>query len=267
MTKEPTTLEASAAPPPQPPLNPQLEQHILHKLDLTLLPTLWLLFVISFADRNNIGNAKILGMEQDLDLRKNHYNLSIMSFTLAYVLFGIPSNLIFHKFGPQCLSIMMFVWGICALSQGLVRSWEQLVVCRFLMGVFEAGFVPGCASLIGRYYQREEFLKRYAGFFSGAIFAGAFNGLVSYGVARADGRAGLRGWRWVFLVEGVVTCVFAVAGFWLIPEFPEKTGLFRGEEKEVLLERLRRDRGGEEEEGRVWECVWEALRDWKIWLA
>lgn len=75
------------------------------------------------------------------------------------------------------------------------------MVCRFLMGVFEAGFVPGAAYLIGSYYKKDEFLKRYAVFFSGAIFAGAFNGLVSYALALADGKAGLAGWRWIFLVS------------------------------------------------------------------
>ncbi|EME81832.1 uncharacterized protein MYCFIDRAFT_32917, partial [Pseudocercospora fijiensis CIRAD86] len=248
------------------PSTPNLDTHILHKLDKTLLPLLWLLFTISFADRTAIGNAKIQGMSHDLILTGNRYNLAVMTFTLAYVLFAIPSNLLFRKLGPQTLPAMMILWGICALGQGLVKTWRELVVCRFLLGTFEAGFVPGAACLIGSYYRKDEFLKRYAVFFSGAIFAGAFNGFVSYALAKADGVGGIAGWRWIFLVEGILTCVVALPTFWLIPAFPEETKMFKGEEKVALLERLREDGGSEPTEG-MWTHVMEALLDWKIWLA
>ncbi|KXT08296.1 hypothetical protein AC579_6684 [Pseudocercospora musae] len=252
--------------PTPPPLDPKIESRIIRKLDLTLIPMLWFLFIVSFADRSNIGNAKIQGMSHDLSLTGNRYNIAVMVFTLAYVILGIPANIAFRNLGPKSLSGMMFIWGICALCQGLVRSWEGLVVCRFFLGVFEAGFVPGAAYLIGSYYKKDEFLKRYAIFFSGAIFAGAFNGLVSYALALADGAAGLAGWRWIFLVEGLLTCVVALPTFWLMPAFPEETKMFEGEEKAVLLERLRRDGGSEPTES-MWTHIMAALLDWKIWLA
>ncbi|KXT04923.1 hypothetical protein AC578_3416 [Pseudocercospora eumusae] len=254
------------SPSPPAPLNPQIETHILHKLDLTLLPTLWLLFIISFADRNALGNAKIQGMSHDLTLSGNRYNIAVTAFTLSYTTCGIPASIAVRKLGPKSLAGMMMIWGVCALSQGLVRSWEGLVVCRVFMGIFESGFVPGCGDLIARYYTSDEVLKRYAVFFSGAIFAGAFNGLVSYALALADGAAGLAGWRWIFLVEGLLTCVVALPTFWLMPAFPEETKMFEGEEKAVLLERLRRDGGSEPTES-MWTHIMAALLDWKIWLA
>lgn len=140
-------------------------------------------------------------MSTDLDLSGHRYNIAVLAFTIAYIAFGIPANVAFRMLGPKSLSAMMFLWGICALCQGLVSSWGGLVACRFLMGVFEAGFVPGAAYLIGSYYKREEFLKRYAIFFSGAIVAGAFNGLFSGLLAKADGKGGLNGWRWIFVVS------------------------------------------------------------------
>lgn len=176
------------------------EKRILRRLDLTLIPTLWLLMIVSFADRANIGNVKIQGMDKDLHLTGNRYNIAVMVFTIAYMVFGIPANIVFKMLGPKSLAGMMFLWGICAGAQGFVKSYAGLVAFRFLMGVFEAGFVPGCAYLIGSYYKKDEFLKRYAFFFSGAIVAGAFNGLLSFALAQADGAGGLAGWRWIFIV-------------------------------------------------------------------
>lgn len=196
-----TTDELEPGTTTAPPINKALERHILRKVDLTLLTLLNILFIVSFADRSNIGNAKIAGMSRDLHLTGNRYNIAVMVFTIAYMTFGLPASIIFKKIGPSSLSYMMFIWGTFALSQGFVKSWEALVVCRFLMGVFEAGFVPGCAFLIGSYYRDGEFLRRYAVFMSGAIIAGAFNGLFSFLLSKADGAGGIEGWRWIFIVS------------------------------------------------------------------
>lgn len=128
---EPSTLEAiissnpSPLPPPSPPLDPALEHHIIRTLDLTLVPLLCILFTISFADRANIGNAKIAGMTQDLHLHGNRYNLAVMVFTTAYMVFGIPASLVFKRFGTRCLSAMMGIWGCFALGQGFVRGFGE----------------------------------------------------------------------------------------------------------------------------------------------
>lgn len=90
------------------------------------------------------------------------------------------------------------------MGQGFTKSYAGLVACRFLMGIFEAGFVPGCAYLIGSYYKRDEFLRRYTVFFSAAIAAGAFNGLFSTLLAMADGAGGYAGWRWIVSIRAIV---------------------------------------------------------------
>lgn len=195
----PDAIEANST--TSPPIDTAMHRRILRKLDIRLLPLLNVLFIVSFADRSNIGNAKIAGMTRDLHLTGNRYNMTVMVFTIAYMIFGLPASLAFKAIGPQSLSYMMFIWGVFALSQGFVRSWGGLMACRFMMAVFEAGFVPGCAFLIGSYYRDEEFLKRYAFFMSGAIIAGAFNGLLSYLLSKADGAGGIEGWRWIFIVS------------------------------------------------------------------
>lgn len=156
-----------------------IEKKILRKLDFRIVPVLWLLFLVSFIDRGNIANAKIEGMDRELHLQGNQYNNAYWVFVLGYVIFGVPANLTFQHFGPKTLSVMMFAWALTVLGQGLTKSYLGLAFCRFLEGVCEAGFVPGCATLIGSYYKRDEYLRRYVVFYSASAIAGAFNG-VSY---------------------------------------------------------------------------------------
>ncbi|KAL9094594.1 MAG: hypothetical protein Q9165_003153 [Trypethelium subeluteriae] len=246
-------------------IDPKIEQRILRTLDFRVVPVLWGLFLVSFIDRGNIANAKIQGMEEELHLIENDYNNAYWVFTLSYVIFGVPANLVFRKFGPKSLSIMMFCWGLTVLGQGLTKTYAGLVVCRFLEGVCEAGFVPGCASLIGSYYKRDEFLRRYVVFFSAANIAGAFNGLLANLLAKMDGDGGYAGWRWIFIIESLVTMLVSFGSFFIIIEFPEKTKIFTTEEKSVLLARLRQD-GGESPKDQKKE-IYLCLRDWKIWAA
>jgi MFS family permease len=158
-------------------LDSHLEKKLKRRIDFSILPVLWLLFLVSFVDRGNIGNAKIAGMTKDLRLLGNRYNIAVQVFTAAYVVSAVPANIIFKKTGPRSLAVMMFLWGLTVIGQGVTASYQGLVICRFLEGMFEAGFVPGAAYLIGSYYTRNEFLKRYTFFFGASIIAGAFNGV------------------------------------------------------------------------------------------
>ncbi|KAK0653773.1 putative transporter [Lasiodiplodia hormozganensis] len=246
--------------------DPKIERRILRKLDFQVVPLLCILFLISFIDRSNIANAKIQGMEEDLNLHGNQYNIAVWVFTLAYVVFGVPANLIFKKYGPKTLSLMMLLWGITVIGQGVTSSAGGLIACRFLEGIMEAGFVPGCAYLIGSYYKKDEFLKRYTWFFSAAIAAGAFNGLLATLISKMDGVGNYAGWRWIFIIEGLITVVFSFCSiFWIVP-FPEKSTMFTPEEKAVLLTRIAEDGGGVRHDKLDPKRFFKYMMDWKIWL-
>jgi MFS family permease len=179
-----------------PPFDKTAERRILRKLDLKVLPILWLLYLVCFVDRSNIGNAKIQGMDTELKLKGQRYNIAVFVFNIGYLVAGIPFAILFKKTGPKVLSFMMFCWGVTVIGCGLTRSWEGLVACRLLEGMAESAFVPGAAYLIGSYYKRNEFLRRYVIFFSAGICAGAFNGFLSSLLAKMDGVAGYKAWRW-----------------------------------------------------------------------
>jgi len=93
-------------------VDPVIEKRVLRKLDWGVVPVLWFLFLVSFVDRGNIGNAKIQGMDKSLHLTGNNYNIAVMVFTLAYVIFGVPANVVFKWAGPRSLPFMMFIWYI-----------------------------------------------------------------------------------------------------------------------------------------------------------
>lgn len=104
------------------PIDPVLEKKLLRKLDFHVIPILWFLFLVSFFDRSNIGNAKIAGMTTDLKMKGNDYNVAVTVFTVSYVVFGVPANLMVKKFGPKILSVFMFCWGEFSKSSIIVYN-------------------------------------------------------------------------------------------------------------------------------------------------
>lgn len=107
-----------------------------------------------------------------------------------------------------------------------MSSYGGLLAARFFLGLFECGMVPGCFYLIGMWYRREEAQKRFTLFFASTALAGAFGGLLASAIGKMDGMRGYHGWRWIFILEGVLTCVVAVGFVFLFPSFPEEAVCF-----------------------------------------
>ncbi|QKX61312.1 uncharacterized protein TRUGW13939_08460 [Talaromyces rugulosus] len=247
-------------------IDKELEKKLLRKLDIRIIPILWCLFLVSFFDRSNIGNAKISGMTKALKMEGNDYNIAVTIFTVSYVVFGVPANLLVKKFGPKLLAVYMFCWGLVTLGQGLTKTTSGLIACRFVMGMFEAGFVPGCAYLISCYYKRNEFLRRYAVFFSANMAAGAFNGLFSTLLAKLDGRGGLDSWQWIFVMEAIITMGVSIIGFFIIVPFPENASFLTADEKALLEARMEQDGGSVKNDQITFQRILPMLADWKIWV-
>ena len=122
----------------------QDDRRLLRKLDLHLIPTMTLLYLLSFLDRVNIGHAKLNGLMVSLHLSSFQYNTCLSVFFITYVAFEIPSNLILKKFRPsRWIPLIMVSWGIVMTCMGLVRSYEGLLICRLLLGATESGLFPG----------------------------------------------------------------------------------------------------------------------------
>ncbi|KAF2703236.1 MFS general substrate transporter [Pleomassaria siparia CBS 279.74] len=252
---------------PRAPFDKAAESRLLRKLDLKVLPILWLLYLVCFVDRSNIGNAKIQGMDVELKLKGQRYNIAVFVFNIGYLVAGVPLSIVFKKYGPKSLAVMMFCWGILVIGCGVSKTWKGLVVCRFLEGVAESAYVPGAAYLIGSYYKRNEFLKRYVIFFSAGICAGAFNGFLSTLIAKMDGVANYKAWRWIFIIEGCITITISIVSYFLIVPFPEDATFFEPEEKALLLARLKEDGAVVANDPLAAKRLGEFYKDWKIWAA
>lgn len=233
----------------------------------------------------NIGNARIQGLEGDLNMSGSDYNIALFVrpkvhhtnpqltfntqvFFIPYILLEVPSNMILKKLRPSIyLPSLMVGWGIITVCQGVTRSFAGLVVCRLLIGVFEAGFFPGLVYLISMFYRRTEFQWRLNLLFSAAILAGAVSGLLAYAIAQMDGVAGYSGWRWIFILEGFTTVLIALTGFLFVSDWPESAKFLSTTERELMARRLT---VGHAEECKMDSWNKKAARrvflDIKIWL-
>ncbi|KAJ5082532.1 hypothetical protein N7532_011575 [Penicillium argentinense] len=249
---------------PIPVLDPVAEKRLLWKLDIHIVPVLTLLFLLAFLDRINIGNARLQGLEEDLNMKGHDYNIALFIFFIPYILFEVPCNLILKKVAPSWwISGLMTAWGIVTVCQGVTQSFGGLVACRFLLGVFEAGFMPGCVYLIAMYYKRYELQWRLNVYFSASIMAGA---LLAYAIANMAGIGGYNGWRWIFIIEGLATIVAAIASKFLIVDWPETAKFLSEDERALLLLRLKGDRGEARMDRLDGPARKRILGDIKIWL-
>ncbi|PGH29978.1 hypothetical protein GX50_07278 [[Emmonsia] crescens] len=216
-----------------------VEKKVVWKCDLYVVPILSFLMCLGFLDRINIGNARLQGLEKDLGMSGHDFNIALFIFFIPYMVCEVPSNIILKKVAPSTwLSCVMMGWGLVTVFQGVTDSFAGLLVCRFFLGVFEAGFVPGCVYLISMYYKRHELQTRINFFLACSIMAGSMSGVLAYFIAGMDGARGYSGWRWIFILEGAATVLAAAASKFFIPDWPETAKFLTEDERKILLHRL-----------------------------
>lgn len=185
-------------------LDPVTEKKLLRKLDRWIIPMMTLAYLSCFLDRSNIGNARLYGLEDDLNMHGNQYQTSVSLFFVTYVIFEIPSNLVIKKVGAsRWISFIAVGWGIVATLTGVCQTYGGLIACRLILGLFEAGLFPGLAIYLTMFYTKKEIALRVGYLFVSAALSGACGGLLAYGIGLLDHHNGLRGWRWIFIIEGI----------------------------------------------------------------
>ncbi len=209
------------------------------KLTLHLMPLLLIAYVFANLDRINIGFAK-MQMSVDLGFSDTMYGLGAGLFFIAYSLFGLPSNIALEKFGAKkWICIIMLIWGILSTAMFLVNSAEQFYVVRFLLGAAEAGFFPGVMLYITRWFPRRCRATMTAWFTLAVPVAGILGGPISGFIL--DGfhdYMGLRGWQWMFLLEGIPVLILALLVLKYLPDRVETVTWLNPSEKEALLKEL-----------------------------
>lgn len=227
-----------------------LSKRVVFKLDLILLPFLSLLFLLNALDKSNVGNAESGHFTEDLGLPESALNLSVAWFYAVFVTLQPVGAFFGRKYGMvRWVPATMALWGVCTALHVAVQSQFQLVTLRVLIAALEAGFYPTTVSYLSLWYTRFEFGKRLAFFYGQAALAGCFGGLLSWAVFHyfpdqghvLAPSAGWRSWEVLFLVEGSLTIIVALVGFFWLPHNANTAWFLTADERIVAEERIRRD--------------------------
>ncbi|KAJ5931155.1 hypothetical protein N7466_006648 [Penicillium verhagenii] len=219
------------------------EARLRLKIDLYIVPTVALMYLFCFIDRANIGNAKLAGFNKDLGLKGYDYNIVLSIFYISYILFEIPSNLACKWIGPGWfLPAITLGFGICSVGTSFVTNIHNACGVRFLLGAFEAGLLPGIAYYLSRWYRRSELAFRLSLYIVMAPLAGAFGGLLASGILKLDHFGGLRGWRMLFAIEGIITIGVSMLAFLTLTDRPETARWLTKDERELAIARVKSER-------------------------
>lgn len=196
----------------------------------------------SNSDRNNLAQARLGGLEIDLGMNpeSTQFNLVTSILFVGYLLMQLPSNLLLTRVRPSLyMGIVMAVWGTISAAQSAVQSYGSLIACRFILGFAEAPFFAAAIMLMSSWYTRKELSVRIAWFYSGSSLANMFGGLIAAGVlSNLDGAHGIQGWRWLFIIEGVITVGIAFCSIFVLPDFPASTKWLTPEQRNYAQWRL-----------------------------
>ncbi|EPT02052.1 hypothetical protein FOMPIDRAFT_1119230 [Fomitopsis schrenkii] len=236
-----------------PALSPEQQRRLWRKVDMRILPVLSALYLCCYLDR---GNAKLEGLTTQLDLTGNKYNVALVCLTM------------FSRWLPG----ITIAWGIVLTLMGIVKNYPQLVAVRCCLGIAEAGILPGATYYLTLWYPRHMLQLRIALFWGGSTVAGAFSGLIAYGVSFMSGTAGLLGWSWLFIIEGIVTVLVGIVAFFVLVDFPDTATFITDEERAFIA--WSRSKSSPEEDSpsedmnehlklRHWIA---ALSDWQVWM-
>ena len=236
------------------------EQQVFAKCAVRLIPFLMLLYFANYLDRVNVGFAA-LTMNRDLGFSPSVYGLAASVFFISYAMFQIPATLFVARLGhKRAICIVMATWGAISASTALVHEPIGFYAARFLLGVAEAGFFPGIILYLTFWFP-SEYRARFTAIFMTAIpLSATFGGPLSGLLLGLDGMGGLRGWQWLFVVEGLPACLLAFAVWKLLPDGPADARFLSEAEKQTIAARLAVERPT------VPTSIWPGIFDLRVLL-
>ncbi|KAI0200663.1 major facilitator superfamily domain-containing protein [Astrocystis sublimbata] len=243
---------------------------IVHRIDRRLLVTIGFMYCVSLIDRTNVSFAAIAGLAQDLVLTGNRYSIVTLAFFPAYIVFQPTSTVLVRKIGPRIhIAVITVAWGAVMIGMGFTKTFGDFTALRVVIGVLEAGFFPSAVYLLSTWYTRYELGRRYGLFYLIGSVTSAFSGLLAFGFIHLEGAGGLRGWRWIFIIEGIITVLLGIAGYWLLVDFPESTRkswkFLSAKERAWVVRRVNADRGDVEATQFQLKKYLAAGLDWRLW--
>ena len=242
----------------------ELERATMHRVAWRLLPFLILCYLIAIIDRGNIGMAS-LQMNHDLGLTPAIFGFASSLFFVSYFLIEVPSNLALQKFGARIwIARIMITWGIVSAGTAFVQGANSLYVMRFLLGAAEAGFFPGVL-LYMTYWLPSAYRARMVAIFMVAIPGANFLGSPLSGfLLTLDGWMGMRGWHWLFILEGIPAVLLGIACLFVLTDRPAQAKWLSNEQRNWLVNQLEEEKQRKTNIGHL--SLWKLLKHKDIWV-
>ncbi|KAK5050335.1 hypothetical protein LTR84_003616 [Exophiala bonariae] len=225
------------------------EARLVRKIDLRLCTISGILCSLNLLDSGIISSAAVTSMLSDLQLTGNRYSVSIFIFTVASVCCQLPATILMRFVGPRIFfSVTTISFGIITICTTAITTWQQMIALRVLLGISMSGIFPGLSWLVSAWYTRKEQQLRFALLQSGEVIILATGSIVNYGLNHLDKRGPyqLRGWQWMYLVQGSITILLGIITyFWMVdfPDHAEKSFRFLSlDEQSLAIARINSDR-------------------------
>ncbi|KAI2464962.1 MFS general substrate transporter [Annulohypoxylon bovei var. microspora] len=248
------------------------ERKLVWRQDKRIVPLSAAIYFLCYLDRSNIGNAKILNSSTHNDMQTEtgasnyQFNIALMIFLVGYFCFEVPSNILLKKLRPsRWLAFLMVSWGAITIGLGGVKNYPQMTGVRFLLGAVEAGLFPGLIYYLTFWYKSDERSVRVAFILASATLAGAFGGAIAYGIGHMNQTRGLSAWRWLFMLEGIPSCLSGILVWFFLPDWPERASWLSESEKDLAAQRLYLEGSKGSASSMTWDDVKATLTDWRLY--
>lgn len=228
---------------------PEEERKLLRKLDWRVALSACIMFIGLQIDRGNLAQAVVDDLLPDLGINTNDYNTGNTIFLVAFLLAELPSQLISKKLGPDIfIPIQMISWSVVAACQGAMQNKTGFFICRALIGALEGGFIADLVLWLTYFYKSTELPLRLSWFWTSLSLCQIVTSLLAFAILRMRGVAGMAGWRWLFIIEGLITLIIGISAFYLMVPSAVQTknklhpkGWFNDREVKIVVNRVLRD--------------------------
>ncbi|KAJ5629378.1 hypothetical protein N7528_003035 [Penicillium herquei] len=253
------------------------EAAVRRKTDWAILLWILVMFFGLNIDRGNLSNANSDGLLTDMGLTTDDYNNATNMYRIGFLIAEIPSQMIGKRLGPdRWIPVQIICWSLASGGQFFMHNRAGFFACRFLLGLFMGGFIPDSILYLSYFYTKSEMPFRLALFWFTDSISGVIASFIAYGVFHMGGVAGREGWRWLFLIEALISFVIGVLSFFLLFPGPTQTktrwnpkGIFSEREESIIVNRVLRDdpsKGGmHNREAISLKMLWQSLKDYDLW--
>ncbi|KAL1405674.1 hypothetical protein Q8F55_009313 [Vanrija albida] len=249
-------------------IDPAESRALLRTLDFHIAPVVMGLYLIAFLDRANIGNAAVGGMTTDLNFPANGLSVATSIFYVTYVALETPATILLRTLRPsRMIPTTVVIWGAVVIGNGFANNYATVLVCRLLLGACEAALSPCLFLYMTTFYQREELALRMCYLFISSAISGIVGGLIAAGLLKMDGIANLAGWRWLYIIEGIITVLVGFVVFFTMYDRYEDAKYLSDRQMFLMHVRQAKSASYSKDEGFSWVEVRKALTDPVIYLS